>query len=378
VSGVLVSAGETSGDLYAAELVYALRRVRPETQFYGCPGDRMLAAGVEPIIHASSLGVVGLVEVLAHIPRIYGEFRKLTHIGAARKPQVAILTDSPDFNLRVAAKLKQRAGTPVIYLIAPQVWAWRQGRVRKFPKLLDHLLCIFPFEEAWFRERGVNATYIGHPLTHVVRATSSREAFFVRHGLDAGRPVVVLLPGSRVGEVARHMPVIVDAARRLTASEGAQCVLATATGFEARAGSAFFRERIPGASIKTIEGETSDVLAHADVAIAASGTVTVEAAILGTPMVTFYKVSPVSWAIGRHLVKVPFLTMVNLIAGRQVVPEVMQDEATGERLAAETRALLVDSQARETMKRELARVTGMLRTPEHPMVRAAAIAAEYI
>ncbi|MBC8165221.1 MAG: lipid-A-disaccharide synthase [Bryobacteraceae bacterium] len=374
MSDVLVSAGEASGDLYAAGLVKALRDLRPGLKFYGCPGPHMEAAGVEPVIHASSLSVVGLVEVVAHIPRIYGEFRKLVKAAEQRRPSVAILTDSPDFNLRLAKKLKS-AGIPVIYLVAPQVWAWRQHRVGKMRHLIDHLLCIFPFEEKWFRERGVNATYIGHPLTHIARTKGSREDFFGRHKLDRNRPLVVLLPGSRVGEVSRHLPVVAEAAARLTE---AQCILATPPGFSSRAGASFFRERIPASSIQIVEGETSDALAHSDVAIAASGTVTVEAAVLGTPMVTFYKVSPVSWALGRRLVKVPFLTMVNIIAGRKIVPELMQSEATGERIAAETSALLRDPVARETMKRDLADVKDALCTQEHPMSNAARIAASYI
>ncbi|MBC7926535.1 MAG: lipid-A-disaccharide synthase [Bryobacteraceae bacterium] len=374
MTGVLVSAGEASGDLYAAELVTALKGNHQKLSFFGCPGDRMEAAGVEPVIRASSLGVVGLVEVVAHLPRIYGAFRKLVSAAKSRRPAVAILTDSPDFNLRVARQMKLM-GVPVVYLIAPQVWAWRQKRVRKFPGLIDHLLCIFPFEEPWFRERGVNATYIGHPLTHIVRRTRSREEFFSRHRLDPHRPLVVLLPGSRVGEVSRHLPVVADAAVRL---KEAQCLLATPAGFSSRAGARFFRERIPASSIQVVEGETSDALAHATVAMAASGTVTVEAAVLGTPMVTFYRVSPLSWALGRRLVRVPYLTMVNLIAGRMIVPELMQNEATGERLAAEVQTLLVNSSKRDQMKRELARVTEALRTPEHPMVRAAAIAGTYL
>jgi lipid-A-disaccharide synthase len=374
VSGVLVSAGEASGDLYAAELIRVLRQTHPQLAFYGCPGDRMVAAGVEPIIHASTLGVVGLVEVVSHLPRIYGAFRRLVREAVRRRPDLAILTDSPDFNLRLARKLKQH-GIPVVYLVAPQVWAWRQNRVRAFPQIIDHLLCIFPFEEPWFRERGVNATYIGHPLTHLVRQKTTREQFFTKHQLRSDRPLVVLLPGSRVGEVARHLDPVVDAARRL---KDAQCVLATPANFGRRAGPEFFRERIHGASIQVLEGETSDALAHADVAIAASGTVTIEAAVSGTPMVTFYRVSPLSWALGRRLVRVPFLTMVNLIAGRLVVPELMQNQATGERLAAEAQALLVNPAKREAMKRDLQTVIDMLRTPEHPMVRAAAIAASYL
>lgn len=375
VATILVSAGEASGDLYASELVKAIAAIRPGTAFFGCAGPKMIAAGVDPVIHSSSLAVVGLVEVVRHIPGIYREFRKLIHAARERRPQLAILTDSPDFNLRLAKKLK-RLGIPVLYLVAPQVWAWREGRVRQIRRDVDHLLCIFPFEEPWFRERGVRTTCIGHPLVRAIRTRWTRAEFFSRHKLDPARPLVVLLPGSRLGEVARHLPIVADAAARL--APAAQVILAAPASFTTRAGAAFFRERIPGWSIQVIEGETSDALAHADVALAASGTVTVEAALLGTPMVTFYRVTPLSWFLGRRLVRVPFLTMVNLIAGRRLVPELMQDEATGERLAAEAAVLLSDAKAREEMKRGLAEVREMLAAPEHPMERAARIACEFL
>jgi lipid-A-disaccharide synthase len=371
---VLVSAGEASGELYAAELIRCLASERPDLSFFGCAGPKMSAAGVEPVVHASSLAVVGLIEVVAHIPRIHAEFRKLLRAVDERKPRVAILTDSPDFNLRLAKQLKRR-GIRVIYLVAPQVWAWREGRVKQMRRDLDHLLCIFPFEEPWFRQRGVRATYIGHPLTRSVRTTQSREEFFQRHHLVEDKPVVALLPGSRPGEVFRHLPIVQEAAARLAP---AQCILALADGFQQRTGADTFRERISGSSIQVIEGETSDALAYADIAIAASGTVTVEAALFGTPMVTFYRVASASWLLGRRLVRVPFLTMVNLIAGRRIVPELMQREATGDRLAAEAMALLQSPATREEMKRDLAGVAEMLSTPEHPIQRAARIALEYV
>lgn len=374
---ILVSAGEASGELYAAELIQRLAIERPDLTFFGCAGPRMAAAGVQPVVHASSISVVGLVEVISHIPRIRLEFHKLLAAVDQRKPDVAILTDSPDFNLRLARQLKRR-GIPVIYLVAPQVWAWREGRVKQMRRHLDELLCIFPFEEPWFRQRGVHATYIGHPLTRTVKTTLSRPEFYARHGLSANRPLVALLPGSRTGEVFRHLPIVLDAARRLEQSAAPQCVLALADGFRERAGVNTFRERISGSSIKIVEGETSDALAYADVAVAASGTVTVEAALLGTPMVTFYRVSPVSWMAGRWMVRVPFLTMVNLIAGRRIVPELMQREATGERLAAEAAVLLRNQAARDEMKRNLAEVAKVLSTPEHPIERAAGIALKYL
>jgi lipid-A-disaccharide synthase len=329
------------------------------------------------VVHASSLSVVGLVEVVAHIPRIYSEFRKLVRYAETVRPRLAILTDSPDFNLRLARKLK-RLGIPIVYLVAPQVWAWREGRVRQIRRDVDRLLCIFPFEEDWFRRRGVKADYIGHPLTRIVRPKVSRDHFFATHALDSKRSLVALLPGSRVGEVARHLSIVADAASRLERETGAQAIMALPAQFSRRAGKAFFRERNTPPSIQIIEGETWDALAYADVSIAASGTVTVEAALLGAPMVTFYRVAPLSWKLGRGLVRAPFLTMVNLIAGRKVVPELMQDEATGERLAAETGKLLEDVALRKEMKREIARVSDLLNTPRDPMERAASIVIEYL
>lgn len=369
-----MSAGEASGDTYAAELVRELSRLRPGLTFWGCAGPKMQASGVEPVVDAASLSVVGLVEVLGHLPRIYGEFRKLTYAATQRRPRLAVLTDSPDFNLRLAEKLK-RLGIPVVYLVAPQVWAWRESRVKAIRRDVDHLLCIFPFEEPWFRSRDVCATFIGHPLTRSARPRWNRVEFYERHGLDPGRPFVPLLPGSRVGEVARHLPIVADAATRLFP---VQTALALPAGFRARAGEAFFRERIDVSSIQVIEGETSDALAHADVALAASGTVTVEAAILGTPLVTFYRVAPASWFLGRRFVRAPFLTMVNLLAGGMIVPERMQDEATGEQLAADVKHLLGSEQARGEMRTRLEKVVETLRTSEPPMERAARIASEFL
>jgi lipid-A-disaccharide synthase len=373
---VLVSAGEASGDLYASEVVKALARLRPDVQFFGCAGPRMEAAGVAPTVHASALSVVGLVEVVTHIPRIYGEFRKLVREAERRRPKLAILTDSPDFNLRLAARLK-RMGIPVLYLVAPQVWAWREGRVRQMRRDIDHLLCIFPFEECWFQDRGVRATYVGHPLARLARPSCTRDEFRRRHDIGGGQHMVLLLPGSRVGEVSRHLPMLIDAASHLR-KDGAEVVMALPGDFARRAGPEFFRERIPAGTIQVIEGETWNAIAAADLCLAASGTVTVEAAVLGAPMVTFYRVSPLSWKLGRGWVRVPFLTMVNLIAGRQIVPELMQDDANGARLAAEATTLLNDRVQREEMKTEIGRVAALLASDEDPIERAARAAAEFL
>ena len=348
---ILVSAGEASGDLYAALVVEELRKLHPEAEFFGCTGPRLRAAGVRTVVDAASLAVVGLLEVVHHIPRIYGEFRKLLAAAERERPALAILTDSPDFHLRVARKL-HRQGIPVVYLVAPQAWAWRKGRVREMRRTLQHLLCIFPFEEEFFRRAGVAATYIGHPLAGLVRPALTRDEFFKKHRLAAGRPLVVVLPGSRRGEAARHLPALADAADRLYREHAVHLVLPASV----TTGAGFFRERLGESPIRVIDGESWDAMAHADVALAASGTVTVEAALLGTPMVTFYKVAPLSWIAGKFLVDVPFYSMVNLIAGRAVVPELMQEQMTGEALAREANRLLQDSTAREEMKAGLAAV----------------------
>lgn len=348
---ILVSAGEASGDLYASLLVADLRRAFPDAEFFGCTGPRLRAAGVRTVVDASSLAVVGLLEVVAHIPRIYCEYRKLLAAARQEKPDLAILTDSPDFHLRIARRLHQQ-GVPVVYLVAPQAWAWRKGRIPSMRRSLRSLLCIFPFEEQFFRREGVPASYIGHPLAGLVHPSLTRDEFFKKHRLAAGRPLVTVLPGSRRGESARHLPALIDATERLYREQAVNLVLPAS----ATTGAAFFRERMGGSPIRVIEGESWDALAHADVALAASGTVTVEAALLGTPMVTFYKVTAPSWVAGKLLVNVPFYCMVNLIAGRAVVPELMQGQMTGKSIAREARRLLTDENARAEMKAGLAEV----------------------
>ncbi len=372
---ILVSAGEASGDLYASLVVAELRRIHPDAEFFGCTGPRLREAGVRTVIDAASLAVVGLLEVVAHIPRIYGEYRKLLREARIHKPDVAILTDSPDFHLRVARRLAAE-GIPVVYLVAPQAWAWRKGRVRTLRSTVRRLLCIFPFEEQFFTQEGVSASYIGHPLARLVRPTLSKDEFFKKHRLAASRPLVAVLPGSRRGEAARHLPALLDAAERLYREKAVNLVLpaSATTGVE------FFRERMGGSSILVIEGESWDAMAHADLALAASGTVTVEAALLGTPMVTFYRVTTPSWVAGKLLVNVPFYSMVNLIAGRAVVPELMQGQMTGARIAEEALRLLADGPARREMLAGLAEVRGKL-TPgagEDPACRAAAIVQEIL
>lgn len=367
---VLVSAGESSGDRYAAGVVEALRAVAPGSEFFGCTGVEMRAAGVRTVVDAASLAVVGLVEVVHHIPRIYGEYRRLIAAAERERPDFAILTDSPDFHLRVAGQLRRR-GVPVFYLVAPQAWAWRAWRTRQIARNVRELHCIFPFEEQFFRERGVNAHYIGHPLAGVVRRRYERGEFFARHGIRGDWPVIALCPGSRRGEVGRHLPALGEAVERVAAARECTFLLATPAGTAERFGAGFFDGICGGGRVKRIEGETWDVMGHADVTLAASGTVTMEAALLGAPMVTYYKVTALTWALGRKLVKAPFFSMVNLVSGRRVAAELIQDGMTGEALAREALALLDSPEKMARMKRELSEVRRKLEAGHDPFEESA-------
>ena len=363
---ILISAGEASGDRHAVEVVDELRRRMPDADFFGCAGARLRERGVRPIVRSESLAVVGLLEVVQHIPRIWGEFQKLIAAAEREKPDIAFLTDSPDFNLRVAAKLK-RLGVPVVYYVAPQVWAWRSWRVKRIRRIVDRLLCIFPFEEPWFNERGVATTYVGHPLASELRPSSDREAFLAEYGLDPTKPTLAVLPGSRSGEAGRHMPPVLDAVDRLRETRELNVVLPASS----TTGRAFFEPLLGGRSIAVAENDARRALAHCDAALVASGTATVEAALLEAPMVVFYKVTLVSWMLGKLLVNVPYYSMVNLLADRMVVPELMQEDCTGERLAAEAAKLLDDDESRVTMKRDLVQIRQKLQGTE-PAARKAA------
>lgn len=374
---VFISAGEASGDLYASRVVEALRARHPDSDFFGCAGPRMQAAGVRTVVDSRSLAVAGLVEVIPHIPRIWKEFRKLVRACQEQKPDVAVLTDSPDFHLRLAKKLKGLE-IPVVYLIAPQAWAWRTGRVKTMRRTLRRLLCIFPFEKAFFEAHGVPTEYIGHPLARIVKPSMTRAEFLEKYKLPDDRPIVTLLPGSRHGEVARHMPYLIDATQRIDAARKTNgdgpvsYILALPPGF---GHSVKFWERNHAESIQVIEGKTWDALAYSDLALAASGTVTIEAALLGAPMVTFYRVNALSWLLGRWLVRAPFLSMVNLVAGREIAPELIQGDMTGERIAAEAIRLLDDTSGRDNARSEmragLEEVRRKLESASDPMETAA-------
>ena len=352
---LLVSAGEASGELYGAGLIQALRRRVPDLECFGVGGEQMRAADCDTVVDARALSVVGITEIVSHLPRIYGEFRRLVRTADERKPDAAIVIDSPAFNFRVARALHQR-GVPVIYYVCPQLWAWREGRVSRFHDWVKKALVIFPFEERWYRERGVEAEYVGHPLADAPPPSLSREGFAAKYGLDPARRWVALLPGSRKKEIAMNLPALLAGAGRVQGE--CEFILPAASTVERSWLEG--KVRHSGVKLRLVEGASS-ALAHARAAVVASGTATVEAALAGTPMVVVYRVSALTWALGHRLVKVPYVAMPNLIAGEQVVPELIQSDFTPENVAARLEEILAEGPAREKMMGALAGVRARLR-----------------
>lgn len=354
---ILISAGEASSDMYAARLVTALH-ARTGARFFGMGGPRMAEAGVELIADYHEVAVVGIAEVLHKVPAVVSVQQRLATAAVKREAALAILVDSPGTHLGVARRLKKK-GIPVGYFIGPQVWAWRAGRVRVVKRLVKRMVVIFPFEEKIYRDAGVPADFVGHPLVDVVKPAMNRAEFAARYGLDAERPIVTILPGSRKSEIAQNYPRILEACALLARNLGGglQFVHAVAPKLEDRL---FTRHSYPGAEPKLVAGATYDALAAADCAIVASGTATVEAALLGTPMVVVYRVTPVTAAILRRMIRTPFIGMVNLIAGRAVVPELIQDDFTPRKVETEVRRLLESGAAREEVKEALAGVRARL------------------
>jgi lipid-A-disaccharide synthase len=447
----LLSAGEASGDTYGAQLAEALSALRPGAGFFGMGGEKMRAAGCELLVHANEVAVVGLVEVVRHLPDIRRRFRHLVAEAARRKPDAAVLIDFPDFNLRLAREL-HRLGIPVFYFVSPQIWAWRTGRVKQIRKYVRKMIVIFPFEQEFYRRHGVEVSYVGHPLAYAAPPDISRDAFAAQHGLDPKKQCIALLPGSRRREVRLNLPPMIEAARMLQqggfefvlpvastlnvewlreqlASQGlkppvnpdADAALKGRSSTEAQvsstSGVAVGRKDVSGNGTSDRSGssdasaalDTSHVsdtsgasaapasgrpgslglhasppihltdnaratLMHARAAVVASGTATVEAALSGTPFIVVYRLAPLTWLLGRRLVKLDTFAMPNLIAGKKIVPELIQKDFTAEKVARELAAIIPDGPARQEMESALKLVQARLRDrldPEPPAVKTA-------
>jgi lipid-A-disaccharide synthase len=360
VRRVMLSCGEASGDLYAAALARALRRQQPGLDLFGFGGPRLEAAGADLLEHYEHVAVTGLAEAVRVLPRSFRMLRALAAAAEARRPDVFVAIDFPDFNFRLLPPF-HRLGIPIVYYVSPQLWAWRPGRIRQIQRYVSKMLVIFPFEVDLYERAGVPVEFVGHPLVELGAVSRPRDAWLAAHGLDPRKPVLALLPGSRANEVSRLLPVLVDAAARIAARvPGLQIVLARAPLL---GDDLFALARTSRAPITIVERETDDVLASADVVVTASGTATVQAAIHGRPMVIVYRVSGLTYALGRSFVKVPHYGMVNLLAGRRIVPELIQADCTAERVADETTALLIDAARAARVRGDVEAVRAQLGGP---------------
>lgn len=397
----LLSAGEASGDTYGAQLIEALRQLAPSSTFFGMGGEKMCAGGAELLVHANEVAVVGLVEVVKHLPDIRRRFKHLVAQAAQRKPDAAILIDFPDFNLRLAREL-HRLGIPVFYFVSPQIWAWRTGRVKQIQKYVRKMIVIFPFEQEFYARHGVEVSYVGHPLAYVPPPQISRKEFAAQHGLDPQKQWIALLPGSRRKEVRLNLPVMLEAAGLLQKQGEFEFVLPVASTLSTE----WLTEQLEAQGLKpefidapdaALKGRSSTTpalaaevntqapaihlthnaratLMHARAAVVASGTATVEAALSGTPFVVVYRLAPLTWLLGRRLVKLDTFAMPNLIAGKKIVPELIQKDFTAQNILKALNAIIPDGPARQQMESDLKMVQQRLRDSQHaepPAQRAA-------
>jgi lipid-A-disaccharide synthase len=362
-STIFISAGEASGEHYGALLVAALKKrlsaVGQTASFFGMGGERMKAAGLECVVRSEEMAVMGLTEVVRHLPRIWREYRKLKKSICDRRPSVAVLIDFPEIHFRLAEEM-HRLGVPVIFFVSPQLWAWKKKRIRLVQKYIDKMLVIFPFEEAFYRERGVEAEFVGHPLAELPLPSISRSEFAAQNGLDLAKTWIGLLPGSRPKEIRDHLPTILQAAQKLPGSFEFVVPLApTLNAVQRKEVQQLVEIHGQGLSLRLVDDARATLL-HARASVVASGTATVEAALIGNPFVVVYRVSALTYAIAKRVVKVPHVAMANLIAGKRIVPELIQRDFTAENIVQEIERLLPDGAPRQSMMEELARVRELL------------------
>ncbi len=363
----MIIAGEVSGDLHSSGLIRRFADLDPQARFFGVGGEGMEAAGCELLYRVDQVAFLGLAEVVRHLPFIRRMMRTLLREAARRRPKAIVLVDYPGFNLRFAAAVRRHPflrDTPILYYISPQVWAWHASRVPKMARLIDRIAVIFDFEVPIYRRAGLEVDFVGHPLLEVARPSLSRDDFFRLLDLERDQSLLALLPGSRAQEVRRLLPLCADVARILRKKiPRLQAVVGCSPSLPVEFYRSVLASRGSNGGITFLEHHTNDLQAHSDVALVASGTATLETAIMGTPMVMVYRVAPLTYWIGRRLVKIPCLALVNVVAGREVVPEFVQGEAQPEAVAARLAELLQDDARRRRMIADLEEVRGRLGEP---------------
>jgi lipid-A-disaccharide synthase len=359
---IMISCGEASGDMYAGALAEELRRRAPDADIFGFGGPRLQAAGGRLIGDYGRFSVTGLTEAVKVVPRSFAMLRKLIDAARELRPHVFVAIDFPDFNFKLMAALR-RLGIPIVYYVSPQLWAWRPGRMDTMKEYVDRVLVIFPFEEPLYQRAGVRVQFVGHPLVDMIPAGQDRAAFLRDRGLQVDAPTVALLPGSRRNELERIVPVVTSALSKIRARiPDVQFVVACAPNIPDAMFAPLVHDQ-PDGRLVLVRDRTDDVLVASDVVITASGTATIQCALHEKPMVVVYRVSPLTYRLGKPFVKVDTFAMPNLVAGRRIVPELIQDEFTPERTAEEAIALLTDASKRAEMCVALAQVRERLGTP---------------
>jgi lipid-A-disaccharide synthase len=370
---IFISAGEASGEHYAVQLIPAIRKLAPDAEFFGLGGQRMEALGFRRIVRAEDVAVMGITEIIRHIPRIYGEYRKLKTSIANERPDAAILIDFPDVNLSLARTL-HKLGIPVIYFVSPQLWAWKKYRIHRVKRYVDRMLVIFPFEASFYREHAVNATFVGHPLAEVPLPSISRKDFADQYHLDPSKAWVGLLPGSRFKEIRLNLPEMIEAASQL--HEPLEFLLPLAPTLTPEH-IAHVRSMLPAGGARiTLVNDARAALHHARASVVASGTATVEAALIGNPFIVVYRVSQLTYSVAKRVVKVPHVAMVNLIAEREVVPELIQSDFTAQNVVSHLQNLLHNETARNQMQADLAQVNASQHADKNPIEEVARITVE--
>lgn len=346
---VMVIAGEASGDLHGSGVIRELRKRNPCVEVYGIGGDRMQAEGMQLIFHVRELAVMGFVEVLKRLPLLRAVERSLAAVIRVRRPDVLLLIDYPGFNLRFA-RLARSLGIRIVYYISPQVWAWHAGRVKKMRGLIDKMLVVFPFEEEIYRREGIDVAFVGHPLLEVLTPAQDRAGFCKRYGLDGGKPILGLFPGSRRQEIEEIFPSMIGAARMLEKQLGVEVIVGVASALDNDYLKSFVMGDFP---IRLVQNATYDIMANSDLALVTSGTATLETACYRTPMIVVYRTSWPTYLIGRLLVRIKNIGLVNIVAGKKIVPELLQQKVTPHRLAREAARMLQDTAMRDDIREQL-------------------------
>jgi len=346
MDSILIVAGENSGEKYGADLVHQFKKLQPSLSFFGIGGKHIEREGVRLLFSVEELAVVGVFEIISHLPRIKKIFNKITMETKHQKPSAAVLIDSPDFNLRLARKLKKMS-IPILYYISPTVWAWRKGRLKTIKKTVDKMMLIFPFEEKIYEDYGIPAVYVGHPLKDRVRASLTKDEFLEKYGLNPQKKLVSLLPGSRQSELKYHLPVLAEAVERIKSEWDTQFVLLLAETLDEN----FLFSLIPPGlkGLKILGEDHYEAISSSELVLSACGTANLEAALLETPLVSFYRISPLTYFFTHRLATIKNFSIVNILAGDRIVPELIQRDFTAQNIFEETKKIFDSEERRSEM-----------------------------